>query len=50
VLYVMAGWVSRRIADWPYRHNRVITTYDSVEQAEAYTRLEQALGGPGGAR
>jgi hypothetical protein len=33
VLYVAAGWLSGQIADRPYRHNRVITTYDSVEQA-----------------
>ena len=45
VLYVAAGWLSGRIADWPYRHHRVTAVYDSVEQAEAYTRLEQALGG-----
>jgi hypothetical protein len=37
VLYVAAGWLSRQIADRLYRHNRVIATYDSVEQA---------LGGP----
>jgi hypothetical protein len=35
VLYVAAGWLSRQIADRPYRHNRVIATYDSVEQAMA---------------
>jgi hypothetical protein len=45
VVYVAAGWLSGRIADWPYRRNRVTAVYDSAEQAEAYTRLEQALGG-----
>jgi hypothetical protein len=35
VVYVAAGWLSRQIADRPYRHNRVIATYDSVEQALA---------------
>lgn len=28
VLYVAAVWVSGRIADWPYRHNRVLGTVD----------------------
>ena len=28
VLYVAAGWLSRQIADWPYRHNRVIGPVD----------------------
>lgn len=46
VLYVAAGWLSRQVADWPYRHNRVIATYDSADDARAWTRLEQALGGP----
>ena len=46
VLYVAAGWLSGRIADWPYRHNRVTAVYNSVEQAQAYTRLEQTLGAP----
>ena len=45
VLYVAAGWRSGRIADRPYRHNRVTAVYDSVEQARAYARVEQALGG-----
>jgi hypothetical protein len=41
VLIPLAG----RARDWArYRHNRVTAVYDSVEQAEAYTRLEQALG------
>jgi hypothetical protein len=46
VLYVAAGWLSGRIADWPYRHNRVTAVYDSPAQAQAYDHLEQALGGP----
>ena len=45
VLYVAAGWLSGRITAWPYRHNRVTAVYDSPEQAEAYQRLEQVLGG-----
>ena len=28
LLYVAAGWLSGRIADWPYRHNRVLGTVD----------------------
>jgi hypothetical protein len=28
VLYVAAGWLSRQIAGWPYRHNRVIGSID----------------------
>jgi len=44
VLYVAAGWLSRQIADWPYRHNRVIATYDSVEQASAAPIVLEQVG------
>jgi hypothetical protein len=33
VLYVTAGWLSRQVAEWPYRHNQVLGVYDSAEQA-----------------
>ena len=35
VLYPAVGWVSRRFADRPYRHNRLGSRYDTVEQALA---------------
>jgi hypothetical protein len=34
-LLPVAGWLSRRVADWPYRHNRLLGTYDSVGRALA---------------
>jgi hypothetical protein len=42
VLLPTAGWLSRRIADWPYRHNRVLGTYDYVEQALAAPTSSEA--------
>jgi hypothetical protein len=34
VLYPAGSWAARQVSDWwPYRHNRVVTTYDSSEQA-----------------
>ena len=38
-LYPVAGWLSRRIADWPYRHNRLGAT-TSVEHALLLRRRE----------
>lgn len=42
---IVLGALTGRARDWArYRHNRVTAVYDSAEQADAYTRLDQALG------
>ena len=46
-IVVVLGALTGRFRDWArYRHNQVTAVYDNAEQASAYTRLEQALGGP----
>ncbi len=43
IVIVLAA-LTGRARDWArYRHNRVTAVYDSAEQAEAYTRLDQAM-------
>lgn len=42
VLSPAAGWWSRRVADWPYRHNRLLSTHDGEPTEAALTSSEVA--------